>query len=169
MNWNPAKVEHLFESYFGGMAKTFNQTLKTLLGGVESVSKGEWSDNLQLYNTPVLNRFFNDASDDRSAFSKVNERYYRLYDLYEEVGKELRGYGREAARGDLDYLDKLNRLYRSDDYKKYSIFKRNKRIIDRIRDMEKRLPEEATKEKEELQKKVAEMKRSLLEQIDNLE
>ena len=115
-----------------------------------------------------MNRFFNDASDDRSAFSKVNERYYKLYNLYEEVVKELRGYGREAARGDLDYLDKQNRLYQSDDYKKYLIFKRNKRIIDRIRDMEKKLPEEATKEKEELQKKVAEMKRSLLEQIDNL-
>ena len=169
MNWNPAKVEHLFESYFGGMAKTFNQTAKTLAGGVESVLQGEKSDDLQWYSTPVLNRFVNDASDDRSAFSNVNERYYRLYDLYEEVGKELRGYGREAARGDLDYLDKQNRLYQSDDYKKYLIFKRNKRIIDRIRDMEKRLPEEATKEKEELQKKVAEMKRSLLEQIDNLE
>jgi len=168
MNWNPAKVEHLFESYFGGMAKTFNQAAKTLAGGVESVINGEKSDNLQWYSTPVLNRFFNDASDDRSAFSKVNERYYKLYDLYEEVVKELRGYGREAARGDLDYLDKLNRLYQSDDYKKYLIFKRNKRIIDRIRDMEKKLPEEATKEKEELQKKVAEMKRSLLEQIDNL-
>lgn len=165
---NPAQIEHLFESYFGGMAKTFNQTAKTLAGGVESVLQGEKSDDLQWYSTPVLNRFVNDASDDRSAFSKVNERYYKLYDLYEEVGKELRGYGREAVRGDLDYLDKLNRLYQSDDYKKYSIFKRNKRIIDRIRDMEKRLPEEATKEKEELQKKVAEMKRSLLEQIDNL-
>ena len=166
---NPAQIEHIFEGYFGGMAKTFNQTAKTLAGGVESVLQGEKSDDLQWYSTPVLNRFFNDASDDRSAFSKVNERYYRLYDLYEEVGKELRGYGREAARGDLDYLDKLNKLYQSDDYKKYSIFKRNKRIIDRIRDMEKKLPEEATKEKEELQKKVAAMKRSLLEQIDNLE
>ena len=165
---NPAQIEHIFEGYFGGMAKTFNQAAKTLAGGVESVLQGEKSDDLQWYSTPVLNRFVNDASDDRSAFSKVNERYYKLYDLYEEVGKELRGYGREAARGDLDYLDKLNRLYRSDDYKKYLIFKRNKRIIDRIRDMEKRLPEEATKEKEELQKKVAEMKRSLLEQIDNL-
>lgn len=168
MNWNPAKVEHLFESYFGGMAKTFNQTAKTLAGGVESVLQGEKSDDLQWYSTPVLNRFVNDASDDRSAFSKVNERYYKLYDLYEEVGKELRGYGREAARGDLDYLDKLNRLYQSDDYKKYLIFKRNKRTIDRIRNMEKKLPEEATKEKEELQKKVAEMKHSLLEQIDNI-
>ena len=168
MNWNPAKVEHLFESYFGGMAKTFNQAAKTLAGGVESVLQGEKSDDLQWYNTPVLNRFINDASDDRSAFSKVNERYYRLYDLYEEVGKELRGYGREAARGDLDYLDKLNRLYQSDDYKKYLIFKGNKRIIDRIRDMEKRLPEESTKEKEDLQKRVAEMKRSLLEQIDGI-
>ena len=168
MNWNPAKVEHLFESYFGGMAKTFNQAAKTLAGGVESVLQGEKSDDLQWYNTPVLNRFINDASDDRSAFSNVNERYYRLYDLYEEVGKELRGYGREAARGDLDYLDKLNRLYQSDDYKKYLIFKGNKRIIDRIRDMEKRLPEESTKEKEDLQKRVAEMKRSLLEQIDGI-
>lgn len=168
MNWNPAKVEHLFESYFGGMAKTFNQAAKTLAGGVESVLQGEKSDDLQWYNTPVLNRFINDASDDRSAFSNVNERYYRLYDLYEEVGKELRGYGREAARGDLDYLDKLNRLYQSDDYKKYLIFKGNKRIIDRIWDMEKRLPEESTKEKEDLQKRVAEMKRSLLEQIDGI-
>ena len=168
MNWNPAKVEHLFESYFGGMAKTFNQAAKTLADGVESVLQGEKSDDLQWYNTPVLNRFINDASDDRSAFSNVNERYYRLYDLYEEVGKELRGYGREAARGDLDYLDKLNRLYQSDDYKKYLIFKGNKRIIDRIRDMEKRLPEESTKEKEDLQKRVAEMKRSLLEQIDGI-
>ena len=165
---NPAQIEHIFEGYFGGMAKTFNQAAKTLAGGVESVLQGEKSDDLQWYSTPVLNRFVNDASDDRSAFSKVNERYYKLYDLYEEVGKELRGYGREAARGDLDYLDKLNRLYQSDDYKKYLIFKRNKRIIDRIRDMEKKLPEEATKEKEELQKKVAAMKRSLLEQIDNL-
>ena len=168
MNWNPAKVEHLFESYFGGMAKTFNQTAKTLAGGVESVLQGEKSDDLQWYSTPVLNRFINDASDDRSSFSKLNERYYKLYDLYEEVGKELRGYGREAAHGDLDYLDKLNRLYKSDDYKKYLIFKRNKRVIDRIRKLEKNLPEESTKEKEDLQKRVAEMKRSLLEQIDGI-
>lgn len=128
---NPAQIEHLFESYFGGMAKTFNQTAKTLAGGVESVLQGEKSDDLQWYSTPVLNRFINDASDDRSSFSKVNERYYKLYELYEEVDKELRGYGREAARGNWDYLDKLNRLYQSDDYKKYSIFKKNKRIIDR--------------------------------------
>ena len=62
---NPAQIEHIFEGYFGGMAKTFNQAAKTLAGGVESVLQGEKSDDLQWYNTPVLNRFINDASDDR--------------------------------------------------------------------------------------------------------
>ena len=169
MNWNPAKVEHLFESYFGGMAKTFNQAAKTLAGGVESVIEGEKSDRLQWYSTPVLNRFINDASDDRSSYSKVNQRYYQLYDLYEEVQKLSRGYSNEVLRGNLDYLEKLNALYRSDDYKKYLIFKSNKRAIDRIRNIEKRLPEESGGQRKKLQEETNKLKRQLLEMVDKLE
>lgn len=169
MNWNPTKVEHLFESYFGGMAKTFNQTAKTLAGGVESVIEGEKSDRLQWYSTPVLNRFINDASDDRSSYSKVNQRYYQLFDLYEEVQKLSRGYSNEVLRGNLDYLEKLNALYRSDDYKKYLIFKSNKRAIDRIRNIEKRLPEESGGQRKKLQEETNKLKRQLLEMVDKLE
>ena len=169
MNWNPAKVEHLFESYFGGMAKTFNQAAKTLAGGVESVIEGEKSDDLQWYSTPVLNRFVNDASDDRSSYSKVNQRYYQLYNLYDEVQKLSRDYANEAARGNLDYLEKLNELYRSDDYKKYLIFKSNKRAIDRIRDIEKHLPEESSEQRKKLQEETNKLKLQLLEMVDKLE
>ena len=170
MNWNPAKVEHLFESYFGGMAKTFNQTIKTLIGGVKSAMEGEWSDDLQWYSTPVLNRFINDASDDRSAYSKLNQRYYKLYDLYDEVQKLNRGYANEVARGNMDYLDKLVRLQQSRDFKVYQLFRRSKRSIDRIRDIEKHLPEEGSEQRrKELQEETNRLKRQLLERVDELE
>ena len=167
-NWNPAIVEHLFESYFGGMAKTFNQTAKTLVGGVESAVKGEWSDEIQWYSTPVLNRFINDASDDRSSFGKVNQRYYKLYEQYEETGKLIRGYSNEVSKGNLDYLDKLNGLYRSDDYKTYLVFKRGKRLVDRIREMEKSLPEGDSKERKALQEQSVKIKRSLIDAVENV-
>lgn len=170
MNWNPAKVEHLFESYFGGMAKTFNQTVKTLIGGVKSAMEGEWSDDLQLYSTPVLNRFINDASDDRSAYSKLNQRYYKLYDLYDEVQKLNRGYANEVARGNMDYLDKLVRLQQSRDFKVFQLFRSSKRAIDRIRDIEKHLPEEGSEQRrKELQEETNRLKRQLLERVDELE
>ncbi len=169
MNWNPAKVEHLFESYFGGMAKTINQTAKTLAAGVESVQDGEKSDNLQWYSTPVLNRFVNDAGDDRSAYSKLNQRYYKLYDLYEEVQKLNRGYANEVARGNMDYLDKLVRLQQSRDFKVFQLFRSSKRAIDRIRDIEKRLPEEGSEQRsKELQEETSKIKRMLLERVDEL-
>ena len=170
MNWNPAKVEHLFESYFGGMAKTINQAGKTLVAGVESVIDGEKSDDLQWYSTPVLNRFINDASDDRSAYSKLNQRYYKFYDLYDEVQKLNRGYANEVARGNMDYLDKLVRLQQSRDFKVYQLFRRSKRAIDRIRDIEKHLPEEGSEQRrKELQEETNRLKRQLLERVDELE
>ena len=169
MNWNPAKVEHLFESYFGGMAKTINQTAKTLAAGVESVLEGEKNDDLQWYSTPVLNRFVNDASDDRSAYSKLNQRYYKLYDLYDEVQKLNRGYANEVGRGNLDYLDKLVRLQQSRDFKVFQLFRSSKRAIDRIRDIEKRLPEEGSEQRrKELQQETNRLKRLLLERVDAL-
>ena len=170
MNWNPAKVEHLFESYFGGMAKTINQAGKTLVAGVESVIDGEKSDDLQWYSTPVLNRFINDASDDRSAYSKLNQRYYKLYDLYDEVQKLNRGYANEVARGNMYYLDKLVRLQQSRDFKVFQLFRSSKRAIDRIRDIEKHLPEEGSEQRrKELQEETNRLKRQLLERVDELE
>ena len=69
----------------------------------------------------------------------------------------------------MDYLEKLNALYRSDDYKKYLIFKSNKRAIDRIRNIEKRLPEESGGQRKKLQEETNKLKRQLLEMVDKLE
>ena len=162
-NWNPAKVEHLFESYFGGLATTINQAAKTLAGGVESVIDGKWSDDLQWYSTPVLNRFLNDAADDRTAYRDINNRYYRMYDTYKEVERLSRGYSQEVARGNLDYLEPLVELYQSDDYRLYKWFEANKPMTDRIRDLEKWLPDSAEKERETLGRETARLKKAVVQ------
>lgn len=165
LNWNPAVVEHLFQEYFGGMATTLNQLGKTMAAGVESIVEGEKSDDLMWRNVPVLNRFINDASDERSAFRGVNEKYYRMYDVYKEVEKNLKGYSKEVASGNLDYLDKLNDLYQSNDYKVYRVFKENKKRMDQILDLEKELPESMKGERKRLQTELGEMKRKVVDRV----
>lgn len=139
-DWNPAKAEHVLESYFGGMATTIVQTGKTLYAGVESAMNGKKSDNLILRNVPVINRFASDASDDKSAFSKVNSRYYRLNEEYEDTRKNLKGYIKEASTGDVKYLNKLSKLQNSKEYEVFRVFGVYKKQIDKLMKMAKDAP-----------------------------
>lgn len=139
-DWNPAKAEHVLESYFGGMATTIMQTGKTLYAGVESAMNGEKSDNLILRNVPVINRFASDAGDDKSAFSKVNSRYYSLNEEYEDTRKNLKGYIKEASTGDVKYLNKLSELQNSKEYEMFRVFEAYKKQIDKLMKMAKDAP-----------------------------
>ena len=146
MNWNPAKLEHILEGYFGGMATTLNQTGKTLYAGVESAVNGEKSDDLTMSNVPVLNRFIKDASDDRSSFKAVREKFYNYLKEYEDTEKNLRGYTNEVSSGNVDYLQKLINLQKSKDYQVYATFKALKKPLDKIRQLEKKVGEENSDE-----------------------
>lgn len=169
MNWNPAKVESLFESYFGGMSTTVNQTAKFLSGIVMSAIEGKVEGNLQVRNVPILNRFWNDASDDRSSFRNINQKYYQYYDIYEEVGRLNSKYSMEIGRGNLEYLDKLKELYKTDDFKIYNMFKINKSVIDKIKKTEKLLPEDSSEEKEKIQDAINKMKKDLVDSVMEME
>ena len=146
LNWNPAKLEHILEGYFGGMATTLNQTGKTLYAGVESAVKGEKSDDLTVSNAPVLNRFIKDASDDRSSFKAVREKFYNYLKEYEDTEKNLRGYTNEVSSGNIDYLQKLVDLQKSKDYQVYATFKALKKPLDKIRQLEKKVGEDNSEE-----------------------
>lgn len=165
LNWNPAVVEHVLQGYFGGMATTLNQLGKTMAAGVESVADGQKSEDLTWRNAPVLSRFINDASDERSAFRGINEKYYQLYDVYKEVDKNLHGYSKEVSSGNLDYLDKLNGLYQSEDYKTYEIFKRSKNQIDRLRKLESELSDAMGDAKDKLQAEIKKLKKEIVEKV----
>lgn len=114
-NVNPAKVEHIFEGYFGGMGKTINQIGKTI-GMI-------WDDDQRVMrNVPIVNRFLN-KTDDRNAFSRVNEEYYHYLDEFRETEQRLKGYEKEADLGIMEYAEKVDFLEYSKEYQRYEIFK----------------------------------------------
>ena len=88
---NPAKVEHLFESYFGGMEKTINQIFKTAFGDTEGKREAR--------NVPIVNRFYNTGGD-FAATAKVNERYFNVLDEVKEIDTRLREYNKAIASGE---------------------------------------------------------------------
>lgn len=164
-DWNPAVIEHILEGYFGGMATIFNQSGKTMMAGIESVIDGERSDDLIWRNTPVLSRFINDASDERSGFRKFNESFYKYLDEYQETEKLLHGYTKEVLTGNLDYLDKLVELQKSKDYVKYSVFKNLNQKVDKIRQLEKKVGDGNNKD---LRKQINELKKKVVEEMEKV-
>lgn len=114
-NVNPAKVEHIFEGYFGGMGKTINQLYKTI--------SMIWDDDQRVMrNVPIVNRFLN-KTDDRNAFSRVNEEYYHYLDEFRETEQRLKGYEKEADLGIMEYAEKVDFLEYSKEYQRYEFFK----------------------------------------------
>jgi hypothetical protein len=168
MNWNPAKLEHLFESYFGGMATFINNTGKTLWYGTKSVIEGERNENLVLRNVPVLNRFLKE-NDSKSEFYQINNLYYRYFDEYNDTKRALNGYRKEASIGKLDYAEKLYDLQRSEAFKRYKIFDGYKNSMDRINKLEKRIMEMDERKSGKLRHEMARLKKSLIDKLDKID
>lgn len=137
---NPAEVEHLFESYFGGMGKTLNQLGKTLWYGAKSVAEGEKDENLKLRNVPVLNRFITEA-DERSAFAGVNKEYYKMVDEFEVIDHEVSGLTQKASLMNPKYLKEYADFTKTEKFQWYKKFERLKSNIDRMYKASKSIPE----------------------------
>lgn len=113
VDMNPAIVEHFFESYFGGMGKTVNQLGK----GISAI----WDeDQRNSRNIPVVNRFYS-SSDERNAFSRVNEEYYHYLEEYQQTQQRIRGYENEDDAGVMGYAEKIDFLENSKEYERYEI------------------------------------------------
>lgn len=166
INFNPAKVEHLFESYFGGLAKTINQASNTLVAGIESAIEGDKSDDLIWRNAPVLNRFVNDGSDDRTSFSKLNRRYYELYDVYRDVKQEINGYKNEIISGNFNYLEELSELQNSKEYDIYKVFEQYRKSMDKLNKLEKSFSESNKSERKKIENRMMEIKQEIIKRID---
>ena len=110
---NPAVVEHLFDSYFGGLGKTANQAYKTIFS--------IWDEDLRnTRNIPVLNRFYT-KEDERTQFGHVNNKFYEYMDEFKQTQQELNGYKKEAQKGVFDYAEDLSGLVKSPQYRRFQI------------------------------------------------
>lgn len=157
IDFNPAKVENLLESYFGGMAKFLNQSGKTLYYGAKSIAEGEMDDNLTERNVPVLNRFYNKV-DDRNAFAGINTDYFKLRDEMEQFKYELNGVKKNYRNNPDEYRQMVN----SDMFRKYMKFKPYQDLLDRLYKIGK---ETEGEERKQIEDKIIETRREVLQAV----
>lgn len=132
IDFNPAIVEHLFESYLGGVGTTINQLKKTLMM--------PFNEDLQeLRNAPVISRFMRSA-DSRSVQKRIDEEYFNNRNRFELIQQEVNGYKKELNNpqtNDFDYAKYqtlYNKMINSDEYRKYIEFKEMDKVLKRMRD-----------------------------------
>ncbi len=159
INLNPAIAEHLFEGYFGGMAKTVNQTAKTI-GMI-------WNDDERVVrNVPIVNRFVSSSSDERNAYSRINEEYYKYKNEYELTKQQVNGFNKEEKKGVFDYAKEVDFIHNSKEYQRFDIFKDHEKTIKSLQDDIKIASGE---EKKQLEKMLNIEKTQLVEQMAETE
>lgn len=157
IDFNPAKVENLLESYFGGMAKFLNQSGKTIYYGAKSMAEGEMDENLVARNVPIVNRFYNKV-DDRNAFSGINTEYFNLRDEMEQFKYELNGVKKNYRNNPGEYRQIVN----SDMFRKYMRYKPYQDRLDRLYKMAKELEGQERKQVEDM---IIEIRRELVNSL----
>lgn len=157
IDFNPAKVENLLESYFGGMAKFLNQSGKTIYYGAKSMAEGEMDENLVARNVPIVNRFYNKV-DDRNAFAGINTDYFKLRDEMEQFKYELNGVKKNYRNNPEEYRQIVN----SDMFRKYMRYKPYQDRLDRLYKMAKELEGQDRKQVEDM---IVEIRRELVNSL----
>lgn len=157
IDFNPAKVENLLESYFGGMAKFLNQSGRTIYYGAKSMAEGEMDENLVARNVPIVNRFYNKV-DDRNAFSWINTEYFNLRDEMEQFKYELNGVKKNYRNNPEEYRQIVN----SDMFRKYMRYKPYQDRLDRLYKMAKELEGQERKQVEDM---IIEIRRELVNSL----
>lgn len=157
IDFNPAKVENLLESYFGGMAKFLNQSGKTIYYGAKSMAEGEMDENLVARNVPIVNRFYNKV-DDRNAFSGINTEYFNLRDEMEQFKYELNGVKKNYRNNPGEYRQIVN----SEMFRKYM---RYKPYQDRLYRLYKMAKELEGKDRKQVEDMIVEIRRELVNSL----
>lgn len=110
---NPAVVEHLLESYTGGLGKTVNGFGKTI-----SMLWNE--DARELRNVPVARKFIQ-SSDERAEERRFSNEYFKLRDQYDESKKYLRELGNLDDEGAMGVANRVDKWLDTDAGKRYEL------------------------------------------------
>ena len=124
---NPAKVEHVLNGYFGGVANTVDRLTKM---GETIAGEREYDPQ----NFLVLNRVLKNG-DERTEYKAVNNEYFRLKEEHDRTGERLRKYEHDTVNGIFDYAEKMAFLYSSPEYLRYEIFEAYRPVLDELYDI----------------------------------
>ena len=127
---NPAVVEHLIESYSGGLGKTVNGAAKTL--------SMLWDDEArELRNVPVARKFLQTADEKAIERREANE-YFKLREEYEGYKKYVGKLSENERQGVLGAKENSSKWAESEQGQRYLMLRpymlQIKKLEDEIRD-----------------------------------
>ena len=156
---NPAVVEHLYESYLGGVGKTLNKTVKTL--------SMIWDpDSRVVRNVPIVSTFIQDADDERTAGSQLNREYNELMREFDKTDHKVKGYKKQIRLGAMEYADKLNEFMDTPEFQRYSSLYGYVSAIRKIKSAIKYSPDEDV---ETLKQSLNDLKSQMVEEMENMQ
>jgi N12 class adenine-specific DNA methylase len=118
---NPAVVESIAEGYFGGAISFLNKASN-------SIDMGTGKMNFDWRNIPIANRLVK-SGDKHTHERAINQEFYDNLNMQRQMTQQENGYKKiisaagTSAMDRAEYLDKLNVLYKSDEYKNMQTFK----------------------------------------------
>jgi N12 class adenine-specific DNA methylase len=112
-NWNPSKLEHLFEGVFGGISTTANKMVKAgeMVAGKQDF---DWS-NILLASRVIK------SGDENAASKRYNAEYWKYCGEYRETKRLVDHYENQDSEGIIGAAEKLDFMYNSPEYGRYEI------------------------------------------------
>lgn len=112
-NWNPSKLEHLFEGVFGGISTTANKMVKAgeMVAGKQDF---DWS-NILLASRVIK------SDDENAAAKRYNAEYWKYCGEYRETKRLVDHYENQDSEGIIGAAEKLDFMYNSPEYGRYEI------------------------------------------------
>lgn len=112
-NWNPSKLEHLFEGVFGGISTTANKMVKAgeMVAGKQDL---DWS-NILLASRVIK------SGDENAAAKRYNAEYWKYCGEYRETKRLVDHYENQDSEGIIGAAEKLDFMYNSPEYGRYEI------------------------------------------------
>lgn len=155
---NPAWVEHLLESYTGGLGKTVNGVGKTI--------SMLWSEDArELRNIPVARKLLTTA-DEQAKQRRFSNSYFKIREEYEKSKKylsELRGFDKSGAGG---VSDRVRRWIDTEAGRRYKL---QDKYFKKIRLYQGRMDKEVSDSQLELiRADMDSIKRELVQKTDSL-
>ena len=155
LNFNPSKIEHLFEGTFGGYVTAVNK-----LGKMAQTAAGE--QEFDWRNMLMASRVLK-SGDENAKARRTNSEYWKYYDEYTEVKRWVDHYENQEADDVEGAAEKAQEVYESPEYGRYEIVDE---YCGEISDLSKEQKE--TTDAEELKELDAEIKMLKQEMVDSI-
>ena len=164
ININPAKVEYLLSSYFGGLYTFPTKVYKT--------ASMLWDEDMRdIRNIPFINRNLKDSQSGNPVSKSAGDRYNTYMKEYNLSKQRWNGYKREVSHGVTEFLPSLTDFTKSAPGQRMFIIDSYKKSTDELNRQIKYMKEYGygtEQDRKDLQQLSDSLKKELVEKLDSV-